>query len=60
MSAREIYNATVRQLSPLERLRLASLILEELAASNGEGLDIRDDCSEEDVASDAVCCQSRC
>ncbi|HTW94673.1 MAG TPA: hypothetical protein VMD30_07775 [Tepidisphaeraceae bacterium] len=50
MSAREIYDATIRQLPPIERLRLASLILDELAASNGAGLDMGDDWSDEDIA----------
>jgi hypothetical protein len=50
MSAREIYENTIRHLSAVERLRLASLILDELAASKGEGLDIREEWSEEDVA----------
>ena len=50
MSAREIYDRTIRQLPPVERLQLASLILDDLAASSGAGLDFRDDWSEEDVA----------
>ena len=50
MSAREIYNTSIRQLPAIDRLRLASLILDDLAASNGAGLDIRDDWSDEDRA----------
>jgi hypothetical protein len=49
MSAKELYEKSVRWLTPVERLRLASLILEDLTASNAEGLDLRDDWSEEDV-----------
>jgi hypothetical protein len=50
MSARDIYETSIRPLPPMERLRLASLILDELAATNGAGLDIRDDWSDEDIA----------
>jgi hypothetical protein len=50
MSAREIYDTTIRQLSPIERLRLASFILDDLAATGGSGLDLRDDWSDEDMA----------
>ena len=50
MSAREIYDSAIRPLPPLERLRLASMILDELAASGGAGLHLSDDWSEEDVA----------
>jgi hypothetical protein len=50
MSAREIYESSIRQLPAIDRLRLASLILDELAASQGEGLDIQDGWSEQDLA----------
>jgi hypothetical protein len=49
MSARELYNSTIRKLSPIERLRLATMILDELTASQGEGLDISDEWSDEDI-----------
>ena len=49
MSARELYDKTIRQLPAVDRLRLAALILDELAAASGAGLDIRDDWSEEDI-----------
>lgn len=50
MTAREIYEKTICQLPPMDRLRLATLILDDLAASDGAGLDIRDEWSDEDVA----------
>jgi hypothetical protein len=50
MSAREFYESTVRHLPAMDRLRLASLILDDLAASSGADLDIRDDWSDEDTA----------
>ena len=50
MSARDIYDKTIRPLPPMERLRIATLILDELSASGGEGLDMRDDWTDEDVA----------
>jgi len=50
MSARDIYDKTIRPLPPMERLRIATFILDELSASGGEGLDIRDDWSDEDVS----------
>jgi hypothetical protein len=49
MTAREIYENNVAQLPPVDRLRLAAWILDDLAASNGAGLDIRDDWSDQDV-----------
>ena len=49
MSAREVFNTAVRKLTPLERLRLATMILDELTASQAEGLDISDEWSEEDI-----------
>jgi hypothetical protein len=50
MSPREIYENSIRQLPAMDRLRLASLILDDLAASDGTELDIREDWSEEDAA----------
>jgi hypothetical protein len=50
MSARDIYDKTIRPLPPMERLRIATLILDDLSASGGKGLDLRDDWSDEDVA----------
>jgi len=50
MNARELYNSTIRNLPALDRLHLASLILDDLAASAGAGLDLRDDWSAEDIA----------
>ena len=50
MNAREIYDTTLRQLPAIDRLRLASFILEDLAASSGAGVDLRDDWSDEDIA----------
>jgi hypothetical protein len=49
MSAQELYDAA-RALPAMERLRLASRILDDLTGSQGEGLDIRDHWSEEDVS----------
>jgi hypothetical protein len=50
MSARDVYESAIRPLPPVERLRLASMILDDLASSGGAGLDLRDDWSDEDVA----------
>ena len=50
MNAREIYDATIRQLPALDRLRLASLILDDLAATAGAGIDLRDSWSQEDIS----------
>jgi len=49
-TVREIYESTVRQLPAVDRLKLASFILDDLAASNGKGLDMSDDWSDEDMA----------
>ena len=49
MSARELYESTVRALPPLERLRLAAFILDELSASKGAGLEFEDEWSDEDL-----------
>ena len=50
MSAREIYETSIRLLSPIERLRLASIILDELTHASGAGLDLRDEWDEQDIA----------
>ena len=52
MSAREIYDKSIRQLPAIERLRLASLILDDLAATNVAELplDVSDEWSDEDIA----------
>jgi hypothetical protein len=50
MSARELYDKAIRKLPPLERLRLASMILDDLAASAGAELDISDAWSDQDIA----------
>ena len=49
MSAREVYDSAVRKLTPLERLRLATMILDDLTASQGAGLDISDEWSDDDI-----------
>lgn len=48
-TAKEIYTETVRGLPSSERLRLATLILEELAESAAPVLDFSDAWSEEDL-----------
>jgi hypothetical protein len=50
MSARELYNKAIKQLPAVDRLRLAAMILDDLAATSGAGLDIRDDWTDEDIA----------
>jgi hypothetical protein len=50
MSAREIYEQSIRQLSPAERLRLASLILDDLAASAEARRDVSDEWTGADLA----------
>jgi hypothetical protein len=50
MSARELYEKNIRQLPALERLRLATLILDELTAANGAGLDVCDEWTDEDIS----------
>jgi hypothetical protein len=49
MTVREVYENTVCPLPAVDRLRLAALILDDLAASGGAELDIRDDWSEQDI-----------
>ena len=48
MSAREIYENGIRQLPAMDRLRLASIILDDLAKTNGGDLDISDEWSDEE------------
>ena len=50
MTVQQMYDESIRQLPPIERLRLATLILDELTATNGAGLDINDAWSPEDIA----------
>ncbi len=50
MSINEFYLTSIRPLPPGERLRLASLILDELAVNVGSTLDIQDSWSDEDTA----------
>ena len=50
MSARELYDKSIRQLPAVDRLRLAAMTLNELAATSGAGLDLRDDWTEQDIA----------
>ena len=47
-TAQEIFNQTIRSLAPKERLRLAALILDDLAQS-GVVVDSRDTWGEEDM-----------
>ena len=50
MSINEFYLTSIRPLPPGERLRLASLILDELTVSAGTTLDVQDSWSDEDTA----------
>ena len=50
MSARELYDKSIKPLPAVDRLRLAAMILDDLAATSGAGLDVRDDWSDEDIA----------
>ena len=50
MSARELYDKSIKPLPVVDRLRLAAMILDDLAATSGAGLDVRDDWSDEDIA----------
>jgi hypothetical protein len=47
-TAQEVFAGTVRALPPTERLRLAALILDDLARSNLSLVDIGDTWSEQD------------
>lgn len=47
-TAREIYIQVVRDLSPIERLRLANIILNELVQQNIPVLDVSDTWTEQD------------
>jgi hypothetical protein len=48
ITAQEIYNQVVRTLSPTERLRLATLILNELVQQNVSVIDQSDTWTEQD------------
>lgn len=48
-TAENIYESTVLGLSKSEQLRLAAMILDELAASSGSALDFSDSWSADDV-----------
>ena len=48
-TAQSLYGASVRSLPPRERLKLAALILDDLAASPTGGLDWEDAWTDEDV-----------
>jgi len=50
MTAREIYERDIRQLPPMDRLRLASLILDDLTGPSSRPLDVSDQWSHEDIA----------
>jgi len=47
-TAQEVYNEVIRALSPTERLRLATLILNELIQQNPPVIDQSDDWTEQD------------
>lgn len=49
-TAREVFSETVRDLPPVERLRLAALILEDLTHTNPSVVDIGDTWSGQDQA----------
>lgn len=49
-NAQELYNEVVRTLSPTERLRLATLILNELVQQDSPAIDQSDYWSEQDQA----------
>lgn len=46
---REIYESSIRQLPALERLRLATLILDQLTSSAKTGSELSDVWSDEDI-----------
>jgi hypothetical protein len=49
-TAQDVYNSVIRTLSPSERLRLATLILNELVQQAPPAIDQSDDWSEQDQA----------
>lgn len=49
-TARDVFSETVRALPPTERLRLAALILDDLARSNLSVVDVSDEWSAQDLA----------
>lgn len=48
-NAQEVYADNVRPLSPVERLRVAALILDELTQIKTSGVDVSNEWSEEDI-----------
>lgn len=50
MTAQEVYNQVIYGLPPIERLRLANLILNGIVTQDREAIDDRDDLSEQDQA----------
>jgi hypothetical protein len=49
LTAQEIYTSSVKDLPPSERLRLAALILDDLAGKDTVLVERRDDWSDEDM-----------
>jgi len=54
-TAHQIYDANVRDLAPSEKLRLASIILEDLAENAAPALDYSDAWTAEDIDDVAAC-----
>ena len=50
MTAQEVYDQAIYGLQPIERLRLANLILNGIVTQDHEAIDDRDDWSEQDQA----------
>ena len=50
MTAQEVYNQVIHGLPPVERLRLANLILNGIVKQDDGAIDDRDDWSEQDQA----------
>jgi hypothetical protein len=50
MSVKQLYEQFIRGLPAVDRLRLAAMILDELAATSDCVIDTRDDWSAEDIA----------
>ena len=48
MTAQEVHNQVIHGLPPIERLRLANLILNGIVTQDHEAIDDRDDWSEQD------------
>ena len=49
VTAQQIYESNIRQMTASERLRLATLILDDLTAQSADVLDYSDSWSDEDV-----------